>query len=106
MSKYNSMGLFGSVNGSKKVGFVPPAFRTMARRTNFRRVFYPMPGMPVLPSAPSSAYTETAFSQDRRAENSALALTDPSLLLIVEAWPDLPEAIKAAHRIRASMKDQ
>jgi len=39
---------------------------------------------------------ETAHSQDDSAENSALAIQDPSLRLIVDAWPDLPQAIKAA----------
>jgi hypothetical protein len=39
---------------------------------------------------------ELPFFQDDSAENSALALNDPSLLLIVNTWPTLPEAIKAA----------
>jgi hypothetical protein len=39
---------------------------------------------------------ESPLSQDGSAENSALALSDPSLLLIVDAWLDLPEVIKAA----------
>lgn len=42
---------------------------------------------------------ETPFSETGGAESDALgaqsALIDPELLALVEAWPELPEAIKA-----------
>jgi hypothetical protein len=41
---------------------------------------------------------ETALLQENYAKNGALPLNDPVLVALVEAWPTLPEAIKAAVR--------
>jgi hypothetical protein len=38
----------------------------------------------------------SALLEDRAAKSDALAITDPGLLHVVRAWPDLPDPIRLA----------